>query len=146
MRLSSPSGRRADGFTLIELMIAVAVLAIIVGIAIPAYTNQVVKTNRTEGKTAILNAAQALERCYSRFNQYDDTANCPTANTVSGAGITTQNEHYLITSTALTATTYTLQAAPQGSQATRDTECANLSITHTGQRAVSGSGEVTDCW
>lgn len=127
------------GFTLIELMIAVAILAIIVSIAIPTYERYVVETNRGEGKVVINNVAQGLERCYSRFSQYNDGACTVTLPAVS------ENGHYSVTA-ALTATTYTLTAAPQGNQATRDAECGSLTLTHTGVRGVTGSGTVEDCW
>ena len=132
--------RSADsGFTLIELMIAVAILAIIVAIAIPTYERYVIETNRGEGKVIINNVAQGLERCYSRFSQYNDGACTVTLPAVS------ENGHYSVTA-ALTATTYTLTAAPQDSQATRDTECGSLTLDHRGFRGVTGSGTVEDCW
>lgn len=137
------------GFTLIELVIAIAVLAIIVGIAIPSYTAQVTKTHRTEGKSELLQIAQALERCYTRFSRYDDTANCPIANTLSGGGNQpTENGHYLITAPTLTATQFTLNAARQGSQATRDKWCGTFTLTHTGQKGMTGTAEwdATRCW
>ncbi|MEN1726913.1 MAG: type IV pilin protein [Pseudomonadota bacterium] len=127
------------GFTLVELVIAVAVLAIIVAIAIPSYGRYVVETNRGEGKVAINNAAQALERCYSRFSRYN-AGGC----TVTFP-IASENNWYSVTA-VLDATTYTLTAAPQNSQATNDAECANLTLTHTGVRGISGTGTVGDCW
>lgn len=128
------------GFTLIELVIALAILAIIIGIAVPAYTNQVTKTRRAEGKAVIMSAAQALERCYTRYSSYTD-GNCGVSFPTNS-----ENDWYVVTAPTLTATTYTLQAAPQNAQATNDTECANLGLTHTGSKSVSGSGSVDDCW
>ncbi|AKS40637.1 type IV pilin protein [Wenzhouxiangella marina] len=136
----------AAGFTLIELMVALAILAIVMAIAIPSYSNYVIRTNRTEGKAAIMDAAQALERCYSRFNRYNDAANCTVVTPLGGDGIGSETGTYLVTSVAMTGTTYTLRATPQGTQATRDTECGNFQITHTGQRSISGTGTVEDCW
>lgn len=141
--------RAASGFTLIELVIAIAILAIIVGIAIPAYTAQVTKTHRTEGKSELMQVAQALERCYTRFSSYSDTANCPVAAALSGGGSQlTENGHYLITAPTLTATTYTLNAAPQGSQETRDTWCSTFTLTHTGRKDMTGdaSWDAARCW
>jgi len=133
------SGFYQRGFTLIELMIAVAILAIIVSIAIPSYERYVVETNRAEGKVVVNNVAQGLERCYSRFSRYD-SGNClVTLPAVS------ENGHYSVTG-AITATTFTLTAAPQDNQATRDSECGSLTLTHAGVRGVTGTGTVEDCW
>jgi len=130
---------RANGFTLIELMVAVAILAIIIAIAIPSYAAYVVRANRGEGKVAILQAAQGLERCFTRYNAYDAAACNMTFPIDSEEGV------YRITVNR-TATTFALTATPQGGQATRDGECANFTVTHTGLRGVSGTGTVQDCW
>ena len=132
-------GERANGFTLIELMVAVAILAIILAIAIPSYEAYVVRANRGEGKVAILQAAQGLERCFTRYNAYDAGACNLTF------PITSEEGRYQITVNR-TATTFALTATPQGTQATRDGECANFTVSQTGLRGVSGTGTVQDCW
>ena len=62
--------RRQRGVTLIELMTVVAVLGIIAAIAIPSYRRYMVRANRTDAKTALLQTAQALERCYTNSTPY----------------------------------------------------------------------------
>lgn len=139
--------KKRAGFTLIELMIAVGILAVLAAIAIPIYTQHVVRTNRAEAKTILSNTAQAFERCYSRFGSYND-GNCAPAQ-AAFYPVESEGGHYQIsqpTGNDLTATSFTLTAAPQGSQATRDTECANFTLQHNGVRGVSGSGTVDDCW
>lgn len=131
---------RNKGFTLIELMIALAILAIVIGIAVPSYNNQITKTRRAEGKAAIMDAAQGLERCFTRYSAYN-AGNCGVS-----FPITSEEGWYIVTAPTLTATTYTLTATPQNGQATSDTDCANLSLTHTGSKSISGSGTVDDCW
>ena len=128
---------RAGGFTLIELMITIAVLAIIVGIAIPSYTQWVIESNRGEGKVVTMQTAQTLERCFTRFSSYAN-ANCAVAN---GDTINSENARYTVT-VASAANTFTLTAAPQRA----DPECGSLTLTHTGVRGITGTGTVDDCW
>lgn len=127
----------AGGFTLIELMITIAVLAIIVGIAIPSYTQWVIESNRGEGKVVTMQTAQTLERCFTRFSSYAN-ANCAVAN---GDTINSENARYTVT-VASAANTFTLTAAPQRA----DPECGSLTLTHTGVRGITGTGTVDDCW
>lgn len=130
------------GFTLIELLIAVAILAIVAAIAIPSYTNMVVRSNRAEAKTILMNTAQALERCYTRYSAYDHD-DCSVS-----FPIDSETDKYQMPAAQQTIAqaSYTLTAVPQGSQGTRDSECANFTLQHNGARGVSGSGSVDDCW
>ena len=128
-----PSGQQ--GFSLIELMIAVAILAIIVTIAVPSYRQWVLDSNRAEGKALLMQTAQALERCFTRFSSYTD-GNCAIQNS---ATIASENQRYNLTVTT-TANTFSLTAAPVQA----DPGCGSLTLTHTGARSVSGSD--SDCW
>ena len=134
--------RRAAGFTILELMIAVASLAIIMGIAIPSYNKWVIESGRADGKAELFATAQALERCYTRFSSYAD-GNCSIAN---GASIPSEKGKYTI-SVRSAANTFTLTATPQGGQA-EDDECGALTRDHTGAKGVGGdaTGTVADCW
>lgn len=131
--------RRVAGFTLVELVIAVAVLAILMAVAIPSYTRYVISTNRGEARVTLSNTAQLLERCYSRFSRYNAGDCTVTFPVPSETGL------YSVTG-EVNAADFTLTATPQGSQAANDAECANFTLTHTGVRGVSGTGTVEDCW
>ena len=122
------------GFTLIELMITIAILAIIVAIAVPVYYNQVEKTRRADAVSSLLGTAQRLERCFTRNNSYT-ADNCP-----SGS-FNSDDEFYAIRVSA-TSTTYILTATAQGSQ-TGDS-CSPFTLDHLGNRDAASS---TDrCW
>ena len=129
---------KSKGFSLIELMITVAVLAIIVTVAIPSYRSYIERTNRTDGTRALMETAQALERCFSRFNAYNSN-DCPVT-----FPITSDEGFYEITG-QVQAGGFTLTATPQGGQA-NDTRCAAFTLTHTQVRGVSGTATAEDCW
>jgi type IV pilus assembly protein PilE len=139
------SGARAmRGVTLIELMIVVVIIGIIAAIAYPSYQNQIQQTRRADGKAALLEAAQRLERCYTRYNSYADAACDVAVDLGDGDGIASPEGWYVITDTNATASTFSLLGTPQNGQ-TADTRCANLSLTHQGIRNASGTQAAT-CW
>lgn len=133
--------RRSSGITLLELMIVVVVVGIIASIAYPNYQDQVRKTRRADGKSTLLNTAQALERCYTRFSAYNN-AGCGVA-----FPVVSPEGHYSITAAGgVTAATFTLAAAPQGAQVS-DAECGTLRLTSTGIQGSQGvDADVNNCW
>ena len=141
-------GSRKDvgkGFTLIELMIAVAILAIVIAIAVPAYTNYVTRTNRTDGHKLLTETAQALERCFTRFGSYT-AANCALGQSATYP-IDSENGWYSLewADQDIDTTSFTLTAKPQGAQETRDQgKCDALTLSHRGERGQEGNGD--RCW
>lgn len=126
------------GFTLIELMIVVAIVGILAAIAYPSYTEYVKRTQRSAIASLLAEQTQALERFYSR-------ANTPT---YIGATVVGGNAYYTITP-VLNATDFTLTAAPTGGTMMAGDKCGSFVITNTGARSNSGAttGVTTkDCW
>jgi type IV pilus assembly protein PilE len=133
---------RNKGFTLIELMIALAIVAIISAIAYPAYTKSAMKGRRGEAKAALTQASQALERCYTQYGTYNNAACTEYSAVTGGAYVDTQNHFYHVTGT-VTGTTYTLTATavstgPQNS----DTGCTAMTLDNTGAQGPSAGS----CW
>ncbi|MES9904780.1 MAG: type IV pilin protein [Sedimenticola sp.] len=150
---------RQTGFTLIELMIVVAVIGILAAIAYPSYQSQVQKSRRSEAQSALLRISQAQERRYTVIGSYatkvGDLANnygLGALNTATVGGdtdnnIRTENDYYVLKITTGGAT-FTARAQYYGSQ-TSDTTCKRFFINSIGlKKARDSSNSNTDdlCW
>ncbi len=126
---------KSQGLTLIELMVVVAILAIILAIAVPSYQRHVEQTRRADAQSALLDAAQRLERCFTRNNSYQG---CDIPNESSegfySLGFEGGNPG---------TTTYTLVASPQGAQ--EGDACGDFTLDHLGNREADG-GTGDRCW
>lgn len=128
--------RRQSGFSLIEIVVAIAVVGILASIAYPTYTASVRKTRRAEAEAQLVNWAQQLERYFSVNATY-----------VGGDVGAYSTNGYDITATNVTATGYTLRATRTGPQ--HDDQCGDLTFTSTGVTGIvnQNSGVTADdCW
>lgn len=134
--------RRQAGFTLIELMVTVAIVGIIAALAVASYDFAMVKARRSAATGCLAGAAQALERHYTLHFTYVG-APAPSC----AADVT---DHYAVgfAGGGPTATAYTLQAVPQGRQASSDTRCGTLTLDSTGSRGAGdgSAGTIDACW
>jgi type IV pilus assembly protein PilE len=138
--------KTSSGFTIIELMIAVAILAIVMGIAIPSYTQYVIESGRADAKSELFRVAQVLERCYTRYYSYDPGGSEAPDECDSNYDEASPEGKYQITVSAMTATTFELTATPLEGQA-KDSECKSFTLTHTGVKGIDGGdGTAEDCW
>ena len=144
----APRGRQR-GFTLVELMIAVAIIAILAKLAFPVYTNSVKKARRADAKTALLDLAQREERFLATGNVYTTSAPAlgyPTGSAFPLNVMTGTSAFYQLAVSMPTSTTFAATATPIGVQLAQDTQCGTYTLTGTGAQTISGSGSATDCW
>lgn len=143
--------RLQAGFTLLELMIVIAIVGIIGVIAVPSYENSIVKSNRKAATACMLEASQFMERFYTTNLRYDQTA-AATPVTVAmptlGCRTDLASSYSIAFQAAPTASAYTIQATPVGRQLAKDTNCLILRIDQTGAKSVTGSLSATpnDCF
>ena len=137
MRASRNFMRTAAGFTLIELMIVVAVIAILSAIAYPAYMEYVIKSRRTAAASCVQQHAQVMERYFTTNLTYVGAPN-PTCDPAIAAFYTVSF------SGTPAARTFVVQAVPTTMQS--DSRCGTLSINAQGVRTKSGTGTVAACW
>ena len=140
------------GVTLLELMIVVAIIAIISAFAYPSYMQYVVNAKRTVATSALLQIADRQQQFFMDNKSFtaDLTALGFAASplvladdgnaTVAGDG----DAVYSIAMSNVAATTYTITATPLHGQASRDVDCASLTLTQAGARGNSAGG--SDCW
>ena len=134
---------RQGGFTLVEMLIVLALMGILTAIAVPQYNAYRIRSNRADAKVALVEGAQRMERYFTRSSSFigaDSAATGAKVPTKSGSGLYSVGFDGMLTSG-----TFVLQAVPTGSQ-TAD-NCGTLKIDQTGRKwAEKGGAEVAGCW
>lgn len=137
---SCRAGTRLKGFTLIELMIVVAITGILAAIALPSYQSYILKANRSDAKAVLTEASQFMERYYTTNNTYVGAAVLTTVSPKGSSGTGVKYNISFSVAPAAGAEAYTLQAAPVNSQSADS--CGSLTLSNTGAQTPTTSG----CW
>lgn len=139
LNYSTPSQR---GFTLIELMITVAVVAILAAVAMPSYTEYIMRSHRSNARTTLVGAAQWMERVATATGTYPATAS------ITSGVLQVEGNRYTVTAAVSgTGATFTFTAAPLPGTPQANDRCGSLIIDQAGRKTVSGAS-LTDaeCW
>ncbi len=136
------------GFTLIELMITVAIVGVLASIAVPAYQDSVRKSRRADAKGVLMGLANAMERRFTETNSYEGAAGTTATPADTGTpriySIPSETDNfYTITISAANASSYTLSAVPAGAHSDK---CGTLTLDYTGERDNSAGLDQSQCW
>ena len=138
------------GFTLIELMIVVAIVGIIAAVAIPSYQDYIFRARRADAKAGLLNLQLAQEKYRSNCTQYASviggTYACASPFTLVGSS-TSPDGYYNLTMSGTDTDTYTLTATRTGIQSSD--KCGNFSINQAGVKTIASAYTgytANDCW
>ncbi len=132
--------KKTSGFSLIELTIVVAIVAVLSMIAAGFYRDNVIASNRTEARATLAEVAGSLEKCRALYGSYNH-ANCNVS-----FPVLSDSNLYSITASAMAGTTFTLSANPvPGLSQAGDAECKSLTLTNTGVKGATGDNTPV-CW
>lgn len=137
------TGKTQSGFTLIELMIVVAIATIIAAIAYPSYVQYTIRASRSAAQSFMLNVANKQEQYMLDARQYTDDLSV--LDLVPPEEVSSR---YTVTIGGIAATppAYTITATAIGNQASKDTACGNLTLDQAGTKGESGTDTVAACW
>lgn len=144
---------RQHGVTLMELLTVILIIALLASVAIPSYRSYLLRTQRAEGKTALLQLQAAQEKFYLNGNTYTDEVTQPSPDGLGLPGVTETNKYEITVALDDGGQSYVASAEPAaGGGQEDDTRCGTLTISDTGVRGVVVGGDagdaelIAECW
>lgn len=129
------------GFSLIELLITLTIISILAGISYPTYTRHITHTRRIQAEIALTDLATRLEQYYESNNSYQNA-------TLANLGLNelTDGGYYKLVIDNSSENTYQISAIPLLNQAKTDAACGNLLLDQNGNKKISGTEKIENCW
>lgn len=136
--------KKNNGFTLIEIVIALAILGLLMAVALPSWQSFMIKTKRTEAKVLLTEVANEQVRYFTENNRY---AKSMTQLGYGSDRYLTENGNYSVRVATSTASTFSLVAIPEaGTSQVNDKECLRFTLNSSGVKGVTGTAVAEDCW
>lgn len=136
--------KKTRGFTLIELMVTVAIVGILAAVAYPSYTQYVVRANRSAVQSFMYSVSNRQEQFMLDARKYGSKTELAMTLPTEVVG---KYDWDVVPDMTTTPPSYVITATPQGAQATRDAQCMTLTLNQLGVKTKSGSAaSVSDCW
>ena len=133
--------KNAIGFSLLEIIASLAIVAITTSIGYPLFSQHLVKTHRQQAEVALLHVANRLDEFYALEGHYDQLSakqlNLQTIN---------KSLRYHVKIAQASDDHFTISAIPDPHQARQDKRCGILSVNEMGKRFISGTGSIGECW
>lgn len=154
--MPNPTQRHSKGFTLIEIMVVVAIIGILAAVAMPAYTGYIARANRADARTQLIQAALFMQRFYAANDSYQQDRAGTAVLTAMPASLKNSPADgtalYTLSIPTATDTDFSLRMVPVSTGKMASDKCGTFTLTATGVKGVlvnNAAGSTTlrdECW